>query len=247
MKEKILNFSVDTDVNNIECDLYCAHLILAPASDGKLTVEYPDGKNVNAGCGDGTLIVNQQRRRFFAHKKQAIKISVPEHTVPALKITGKHLAVEISDGIYGDLAVTADDGDLYLSGGSFGEAEITGGDVSVYLNGITVKGNLIIKIDKGNVLSENTFATRCECRAARGNIGQVNLNCKDGSFDTQKGNITASLSGSADVFNTDLFTKEGTVNRESQKPDGAEGSFHAYTKKGNIVLDFEEDGQKENA
>ena len=247
MKEKILNFSVDTDVNSIECDLYCAHLTLAPASDGNLTVEYPDCKNVNAGCGDGTLIINQHRRKLFRHKKQAIKIYVPEHTVPALRITGKHLAVEISDGIYGELSLTADDGDAYLSGGSFGEAEITGGDVSVYLSGVTVKGGLVIKIDRGNVLSENSFATRCECRAARGNIGQVNLNCKDSSFDTQKGNITASLSGSASGFNTDLFTKEGTVNRESQKPDGAEGNFHAYTKKGNIVLDFEKDGQKENA
>ncbi|MDE5789405.1 MAG: DUF4097 domain-containing protein, partial [Clostridia bacterium] len=149
MKEKILNFSVDTDVNSIECDLYCAHLILAAASDGKLIVEYPDCKNVNAGCGDGTLIVNQQKRRLFAHKKQTIKIYVPEHTVPALKISGRHLAVEITDGIYGELAITADDGDVSLSGGSFGEAEITGGDVSVYLSGVTVKGGLIIKIARG--------------------------------------------------------------------------------------------------
>lgn len=247
MKEKILNFSVDTDVNSIECDLYCAHLTLAPAGDGKLTVEYPDCRNVNAGFGEGTLIINQHKRKFFAHKKQEIKICVPEHTVPALKITGRHLAVEISDGIYGELDLTADDGAVNLSGGSFCEAEITGGDVAVYLSGVTVKGGLIIKIDRGNMLAENTFATRCECRAARGNIGQVNLSCKDSSFDTQKGNITAKLSGSASDFNTDLFTKEGTVNRESQKPDGAEGSFHAYTKKGNIVLDFETDGQKENA
>ena len=242
-----MNFSVDTDVNSIECDLYCARLVLAAADDGKLTVEYPDCKNVSAGCGDGTLIINQRKRAFFAHKKQLIKICVPEHTVPALQISGRHLAVEISDGIYGELAITADDGEISLSGGSFGEAEIAGGDLSVYLGDVTVKGNLVVQIDRGNVLAENTFATRCECRATRGNIGLVSLNCKDSSFDTQKGNITASLSGSADDFNTDLFTNEGTMNRENRKPDGAEGSFHAYTKKGNIVLDFEKDGQKENA
>lgn len=241
MKEKTLNFSVDTDVNSIECDLYCAHLTLAAAKDGKLSVEYPQRKNVNVGSGDGTVLIKQHRRAILGHKKQNIVICVPEHTVPALKIFGKHLSVEITGGFYDELNLIYDDGTVRVSGCSFKSAEIAGGDASVYLNDVTVKGNLTIQIDRGNVLAENTFATRCECRAARGNIGQVNLNCKDGSFDTQKGNITASLSGCAKDFNTDLITQEGTVNRDSDKPDGADGNFHAYTKKGNIVLDFAND------
>ena len=247
MKEKTLNFSVETDVNSIECDVYCARLIFAAAEDGRFTVEYPRCKNVSAGSGDGTILINQRRRTIFAHKKQKIKIFVPEHTVPALKIYGKHLAVEISGGIYGELNLTADDGAVYLSGGSFGDAEITGGYLVTELDDVTVKGNLIIKCDRGEVFTQNTFATRFECRAEKGNIGQVNLSCKDGAFDTLKGNITVTLNGSSADFNTDIVAGEGTVNRESEKHDGAEGNFHAYTKKGNIVLDFNEEKQKENA
>lgn len=249
MKEKTIIFSVDTDVTGVECDLYCAKLDFAAADDGKLTVEYPRGKNFHIGNGDGTVFINQQKRALLSHRKQNVKIRVPEHTVPALKIFGRHLTAEINGGIYGELTVTCDDGAVHASGCSFDGAEITGGNASVYLSDVTVKGNLVIQIKRGNVLAENTFATRCECRAADGNIGQVNLNCKDGSFDTQKGNITASLLGSADEFNTDLLTQEGTVNRDSVKPEGADGSFHAYTGTGNIVLDFENgeaDGYGEN-
>lgn len=247
MKEKTFNFSVETDVNSIECDVYCAQLIFAAADDGKFTVEYPRCKNVSAGSGDGTIIINQRRRAPFGHRKQKIKIFVPEHTVPALKIYGKHLALEMSGGIYGELNLIADDGYVTFSGCSVQSAEITGGDLTARLADVTVKGNLVIKCDHGEVVTENSFATRFECRTDKGNIGQVNLSCKDSAFDTLKGNITVTLDGCAEDFNTDILAGEGTVNRESEKHEGAEGSFHAYTKKGNIVLDFNEEKQKENA
>lgn len=247
MNKRTLKFSVDTDINGIECDAYCARLVFAVAEDEILTVEYPRCKNLNVGCGDGAIIINQRSRTLFRHKKQTIKIYVPEHTVPAVKIFGKHLAVEMNGGIYGELNLTADDGAVNLSDCCMQCAEISGGDLSAYLDGVTVKGNLIIKCDRGDIFTENSFATRFECRTDRGNIGQVNLSCKDGAFDTLEGNITATLAGGAEDFDTDIFAGEGTVNRESEKHEGAEGNFHAYTKNGNIVLEFAEEKQKENS
>ena len=88
------------------------------------------------------------------------------------------------------------------------------------------------------MLAENTFFKRAEVRVKRGNIGIVNVSCKDCAFDTQKGNITASLAENEDEFNTSVVAREGTSNRESTAKCGADGNFHAYTESGNIVLDF---------
>lgn len=101
----------------------------------------------------------------------------------------------------------------------------------------TVKGNLSVNLERGDILAENTFALYFESRVTRGNMGLVNLICKDSAFDTLKGNISASLKGDAENYNVDVVVGEGTANRESSQT-GAENSFHAYTKKGNIVLDF---------
>ena len=41
MKEKILNYTVETDVTDINCDLQNATVIIAEAADGIFRVEYP--------------------------------------------------------------------------------------------------------------------------------------------------------------------------------------------------------------
>lgn len=139
----------------------------------------------------------------------------------------------------------AEDGEIHLSDCVSGNVEITGGNVNANLSGTTVKGNLFVNIDKGNAAAENAFAKRAEFRIKRGNAGLYNVNCLDCAFDVRRGNITATLAGSEETFNTTLLAQEGTVNRESAKHDGASGNLSACAGRGNISLDFVQ--EKENA
>ncbi len=197
-----------------------------------------------AANDENGIIIHQGKCGFFIKPHQIIKIFVPAHTVPSLKIIGKCVDLTVKSGIYGELNLAAEDGNAALFDCVFESAEILGGDVSVHIAGSTVKSGFISQTDKGDVLAENTFFKRAEVRVKRGNIGIVNVNCKDCAFDTQKGNITANLAGNEESYTTTLITREGTANRESAaSKDGADGNFHAYTKKGNIVLDFIEEPQ----
>lgn len=237
MKEKFIKFTVEGDVAAIECDFTCAKVSFFEAEDGKFTVEFPNTKNIHAGSGDGTIVVSQGRRSVFKLKKQEFKIYVPAHTVPAVRINAKNFSAEFIGGIYDETNISAENGKLASSDSVFKNVEVIGGDIDARLSGVTVKENLILQIERGELLAENAFATHCECRFKRGNIGLANLSCKEGTFDTLKGNVTASLAGSAESFDTDLVTREGTVSGESHNA-AAENSFRAYTQKGNIVLDF---------
>ena len=237
MKEKFLKFIVDTDVTAIECDFNCANVTFSEAPDGNFVVEYPNAKNISVASGGNSIIISQAKRSLFKFRKQDIKIYVPNHTVPSVRLSGKNYSACVSGGIYGDFYVTAESGAVNLDGCSFKSAEIVGGDIDAHLSDATVKGNLSVYLERGNILAENTFALYFECRVTRGNMGLVNLNCKDSAFDTLKGNISASLKGDAENYNIDLIVGEGTANRESSQ-SAAENSFHAYTKKGNVVLDF---------
>lgn len=243
MKEKLFIYSVDTDVNSIELNLKNANVEIYGNADGKFYLEYPNTKNIFAANDENGIIIHQGKRGIFSRAYQNFKIFVPAHTVPSLKIYGKNVELAINKGIYGDLNLSAEDGNAALSDCVFESAEISGGDINVHVAGSTVKSGFTVQTEKGDVLAENTFFKRAEVRVKRGNIGTVGVNCKDCAFDTQKGNITANLAGNEESFNTSLVTREGTANRESAANDGADGSFHAYTKKGNIVLDFIEEPQ----
>lgn len=244
MKEKNYIYSVETDVNSIELNLKNASVEICQAADEKFYIEYPNAKNIFAANDENGIIIHQGKCGFFIKPYQPFKIFVPAHTVPSLKIYGKKVQLLINKGIYGELSFSTEDGNVSLFDCVFESAEISGGDVNVHLAGATVKSGFISQTDKGDVLAENTFFTRAEVRVKRGNIGIVKVNCKDCSFDTQKGNIMANLAGNEESFNTSLITREGTTNRESAAAkEGADGNFHAYTKKGNIVLDFVDEPQ----
>ena len=243
MKEKNYIYSVETDVNSIELNVKSASIEICEAEDGKFYAELPNTKNVFAGSDENGIIIHQGKCGFFIKPHQIIKIFVPAHTVPSLKISGKCVDLTVKRGIYGELSLAAEDGNAALSDCVFESAEILGGDISVHVAGCTVKSGFTSQADKGDVLAENTFFKRAEVRVKRGNIGIVNVNCKDCAFDTQKGNITANLAGNEESYTTSLITREGTANRESSSKEGADGNFHAYTKKGNIVLDFIEEPQ----
>lgn len=238
MKEKLFNLTVETDVNAIECDLYSAKLIVAQAEDEIMRVEYPDANNVHVACGDGGLIISQRKKPFIKLKNQVIKIFVPAHTTPSIKLAGKRAECEVQSGIYSQLEVSVDGGAVSLSDCAFESVEILGGSVDTRINSSTIRGGLFVQVESGDVLAENAFAMHMECRVKRGNIGLVRLNCKECTFEAEKGNISATVSGGESQFNTTLLSKEGTVNRESAQHDDAENSFNAYSASGNIMLDF---------
>lgn len=234
MKENI--FNVENDINTIECEFACADVSVEEAADGIFKIEYPAAKNVHIGSGESGLFINQKKRLFGG--KQRIKIFVPSHVIPSIKINGKSFDFLISGGIYGELNLNADRSNVYLSSCVFENVGISGGEINATLDCATLKSGLLFSADKGEVLAENTFSTRAEFRLKRGNVGLVNLNCRECTFEAEQGNMTATMAGSEEDFNTSLITKEGTVNRESAKRDGAENTFQAYAGKGNIVLDF---------
>ncbi|MCM1439117.1 MAG: DUF4097 domain-containing protein [Roseburia sp.] len=238
MKEKNFIYTVETDVNLIELNLFNAALEICEAEGDRFYVEYPNAKNIFAANDENGIIIHQGKSGFLLKPKQDIKIFVPAHTVPSLKICGRDVDLLVKNGIYGELNLSADDGTAALYGCVFESVEILGGNIDVHFADATIKSGLNVQADKGEILAENTFITRAEARVKRGNIGIVNVSCKDCAFDTQRGNITASLKGCKEQFTTSIVTREGTVSRESEANAGAEGVFHAYTKKGNIVLDF---------
>ncbi len=239
MKENNFYY-IEDDINTIECTLTIADVVIEEAQDGKLTVTYPDAANIRVGNNKDELVLFQDKRTIFTRAPQKFKISVPTHTVPAIRINGKHVTLRVVNGIYGDLYFGAEDGAISLSDSVFGDVEISGGDVQSSIAGATVKGNLSVNIDRGNAAVESSFAKRAEFRIKRGNIGMFNVSCRDCAFDVRKGNITASLAGKEETFNTTLLAQDGIVNRESAKHDGASGNLSACAGRGNITLDFVE-------
>lgn len=244
MKEN-LKFKVDTDVNEIEFNVTNAEIEFITTADDKLTVEYPATKGISAGSGKDGLIVTQGKRGLFDRARRRITVAVPQHTVPSVRINGRICKLTLSGGIYSDLSVNIDGGEIAVADGAYKSVRICGGSVNAYISDVTVKSDLFLQIEKGNVLAENSFATRYECSVKKGNIGLDNVNCKDCAFNSNKGNITATIAGSEAGYNTTIVTGEGTANRNSAKHDGADGSFKAYTGQGNITLDFLEQ-EKEN-
>ncbi|MDE7086569.1 MAG: DUF4097 domain-containing protein [Clostridia bacterium] len=236
MKDKNIIFTVETDVTQIECDLVNAAVSVEEAADGIFKIEYPNAKNVHIGSGENGLFLSQKKKLFGG--KQQFKIYVPAHIIPAVKLNGKCFDFSVCGGIFGELNLNADCGNMNLKDCVFESVDVNGGEMNACLGGSTVKGNLNLQLAKGDVLAENTFATRTVLRVKRGNLGLVNLTCKDCTFETEKGNVTATMKGCEEDFSTSLLSKEGTVNRESVKRDGAENVFTAYTQKGNVVLDF---------
>lgn len=237
MKEKTI-FTVQTDVNSIEIDVVNAAITVQVATDGTFKIEYPEVQNISVGADSDSVVLSQRKYLFSNWKAQQLSVFIPTHTVPDVKIRAKNCSLKIIGGIYGELACSIGDGTVHLTDAVFGGVEITGDDVDAKICGVTIKGKLFLQIEKGNVLAENTFAIRSDCKVKKGNIGLAFVNCKDCAFNTDRGNITATIAGNEQSFNTTLITREGTLNREGVKRDGADGNFQAYADKGNIVLNF---------
>lgn len=242
MKENI-KFVIDGDISAVECDVFDAFIKIDGETDGgtceKCAAEFPDAKNVNAGASDGTLLISQRKRNLFS-SKQKITLSVPAHIVPSLKMSAKYSALEMSGGIYADFSLNAESGDIKISDCVFESLEIIGGGINVTLKNCTVKNGLYIKLEKGNVLAENSFSTRCEYRVRSGNIGLYDITCKECVAEAEKGNVTAVIHGFEEDYNYTVLVKDGTANRTDKQTDGANYNVEIYAGEGNAVLDFSE-------
>lgn len=233
MKESVI--IIDSEICEVNCNLQDAELTVCPTEDENLCVIYPEANNVSVASGKGVLIVNQAKRPILCGK-QRIKVCVPQHLLPSVNLNCKKSKVSIINGIFAELVLRAESGLISLTGTSFAQAEVEGGDLDVYLNGVTVKGNLSIKCEKGDVIAENAFATRTEIRVGKGNAGLINFNSYECVIDTAKGNITATFAGVKDEYT--LFIKtSGTSNTDSILQEGATRTVRANAN-GNVMLDF---------
>lgn len=237
MKTKIFKLEATAEISEVCCDLSDAYLNVCASDDKQLKVVFPDAKNVSVAVGDNQLIINQSKQ-LFALCKQRITVYVPTHVLPDLKILGKRTLITLSDGIFGDLSANILCGKLNVTNCSFASAEVLCGDTDAHISDSTVKGNLFLQIEKGELLAENSFVLRADCNLKNGNMGLINLSGNDFSFESAKGNITLTIVGTEDEYNSTIRIKCGTSNRESTQNEGAQKSVKAFTEKGNVMLDF---------
>lgn len=246
MKEITFYCNVEQEVAAIECEVRDAELAFIASEDEKLSVTFPKAKNVHAGFGGDGLIVKQGKRPLFSGR-QKIKIRVPSHLVPSVKINADDSPVTFGDGIYGELSFHSRGGSLAVSGSAFSDLTVSGDGTEVSLQRCTVKENLMVNLTDGNILCEEVFATGIDCHTVGGNIGMAIVEGKESTLETQSGNISATLKGTAESYSTSILAMNGMSNRDGITVDGAERFLRAFTESGNIMLDFTDDGKEQPA
>ncbi|MGN0806445.1 MAG: DUF4097 family beta strand repeat-containing protein [Candidatus Coproplasma sp.] len=237
MKNKIFKLEAAAEINEIFCSLYDASLNVIASEDKQLKVTFPDCKNVSVAVGEKRLIINQSKR-LIPIGRQIVTVSVPTHVVPSLSITGNRISVSLVEGIFGDLSLNGVCGELSLINSSFASVEVVSGDICAHLSETTVKESLYMQIEKGQLLAENSFAFRADCHLKHGNMGLINLSGGDFTFETENGNITLTLAGAEEEYNTLLRVKSGTSNKPSTQNEGAQKTVKAFSENGNVLIDF---------
>lgn len=237
MKNKTFKLEASAEIDEIYCNLYDATLNVTVCDDRHLQVILPDSKNVNVAVGERQLIINQSKR-LIPIGKQVISIAIPTHVVPHLSITGNRAAVSFDGGILGDLSLNGVCGELKTANCSFISVQATSKELNVHLSETTVKQNMFMQIKKGQLIAENSFAQVADCHLKSGNMGLINLSGSDFTFETTKGNVSLTLAGCEEDYNTLVRVKNGTSNKPSTQNEGAQKSVKAFTESGNVVIDF---------
>jgi hypothetical protein len=241
MSKKISIFNVQSDVAKIFIDANDAQVTIVSIADNKTSLSFPRGAAIHAACSENELIIKQSKKlfaRFF--KKPQITLNVPEHLVPSVQFSGRSASLTLLGGIFGQLDAYLESGKVELSDAAFEGVEIKGNEVQFRAHALTVKGCLSCNIQSGEAIIENSFATHTECRNKGGNVGIINLNCKDSFLEAEHGNVTATILGDKKDFNVTLMAREGTCNSESDDGKDCTGAVKAFTGDGNIVIDFVE-------
>jgi hypothetical protein len=240
MSKQVNIYNVETDINSIQCNVYFASVSIVSTTQPKLTVEFIQNKNINIANDESTLYINQSKH-FVApfSKKPKIVINVPECVVPSLSVTGSTLSLKVNGGIFANVEVLAENGKVGLYDAAFDSVEVKGNKVLFLARAITVKGVLDSIISSGEILLEKVFAMHTELSNKRGNVGAIDLSCKDSSFECECGNISLTVDGVRGNYYLTLLAKNGTCNHESDSQNTAgKNMLKAYSAKGNIVLDF---------
>ncbi len=245
MKNRAYGFEITSDVTEVECELTDARLSVCASDDGTFRAEFSTARGVNVGYGESSLVIHTRKRPFYDRTRPEIKLYVPAYVVPSLTVRGKRADFSVDKGIYGDLTVNLQSGSVSVCACALKSAEIYGGDAAVKVSDATAKGNLIVQLEHGNILSENTFACRAELRVKCGNVGCVNLNCKEGVTEAGEGNVSASLAGKEEDYNLNVLAKAGTANLASKQSESATKTFQIYSGKGNVMLEFADKNEEE--
>lgn len=229
-----------SDIAAIECDADGCVLEIEHTDDSFAEVQYARGVNVYVKKGEAKLYIKQKKGLFakIFGGESAVKVMVPGHIVPAIKIAGLRTDCTIDGGIYGDVEFLAESGSLKAENAAMESCTVNAANCTTHLNKCTVKGSFISNTEGGDITLEYIFATHITCRAKSGNIGAVQLNCKDSTFEAAEGNISATILGDESRFDVLVNSKEGTCNRESVNIEDNDSTFKAYAVKGNILVDF---------
>jgi hypothetical protein len=240
MSKQVNIYNVGTDITAINCDIYFASVVIVSTSQPKLSVEFLQNKNINIANDESTLYIKQSKCFVTPFsKKPKIVINVPECVVPSLSVTAATLSLKVNGGIFSGVEVLADNGKVGLYDAAFDNVEVKGNKVLFLARAITVKSVLNSIITSGEILLENVFSKHTELNNKRGNVGAINLSCKDSSIESESGNISLTLDGARDDYFLTALSKGGTCNLDSDSDNQAnKNTLKAYSAKGNIVIDF---------
>lgn len=237
MKNKIFKLEATAEINEICCNIYDATLIICVYDGKELKVTLPDCKNVKVAVGEKSLIINQAKR-LLNIGKQVITVNVPEHVVPSLSLTGNFVRLCVDEGIYGDLSLNGVQCELVLTNCAFASLQVTVSKLDALISEATIKQNMHFQVEKGQLIAEKCFTQIADCHLKKGNMGLINLSGSDFTFETESGNITLTLAGYEEEYNTLIRVKSGTSNKPSMQNEGAQKSVKAFSENGNVLLDF---------
>lgn len=228
------------DISAIECNAEDCDIIIDHTDEPYAQAEY-SGKVKFYVEKDSSRLKIEQKRRFISKifgGKSCIKLYIPGHIVPHLSFSGGSADCEIRGGIYGDINFSAARGSIILGNAAAESLTVNSENCNVNLSACTIRGNIATTAESGDASLEHTFATHICCRTKKGNIGAVELNCRDTIFEVGEGNVTATVLGDETTFDVIVNAKDGTCNKESLNIENNDASFKAYVLKGNIFIDF---------
>ena len=131
MKKSNLEYSAQSDVSAIICNLPNTELNVIPTHENSLKITCENGKGLHISLNESVLKVKQTTRpSIFFKKKMRIDLYVPDHTVPDIIVDGKSCKVKISDGIYGQFSLSLENGSAELTDCSFASCSLIGDALS---------------------------------------------------------------------------------------------------------------------
>ncbi|MGN0814565.1 MAG: hypothetical protein ACI4MH_04965 [Candidatus Coproplasma sp.] len=237
---KQYDYSVKSDFKSVYCNVENCKVVIRPNRATSVHAIFAYGVKLDYAYNSEDFVISQKsrlREKLFGKTPQ-ITVTVPEHLVLNIHISGKRAEVLIDGGIYSEVDFSFDCGSVKLAGIAAERITSRGNAIAFNACDCTVKDKLLANIEAGDFTIENSFASHINCHLNCGNAGAVNLNCRDSIFELAAGNVNATVLGDEDTFDVIVNAKAGTCNKESKNIEGELGVFKAYTDCGNIHVEF---------